>query len=160
MPIHRRSPTATAAGLLLGAGLVAFVDGIVLHMLLEWHHMVSTPVPPTTLAAMHYNTYWDGVFHAGAWVVVVLGVALLWRAAREPHALPSTRVFLGHVLLGGGLFNLVEGVVDHHVLRLHHVREVGDPLAYDLAFLLVGGVLLAALGWALARGDRRRRYRR
>ena len=158
MPPRRPRSTANAAGLLLGVGLVAFFDGIVFHMLLEWHHMVSTRVPPTTLDAMHANTYWDGVFHAVAWIVVVLGVALLWRAARAGGTLPSTRAFLGNVFLGAGAFNLAEGLLDHHVLRLHHVRDVADPLMYDLAFLLVGGVLLAAVGWGMARDDGRRRY--
>jgi uncharacterized membrane protein len=158
MPPRRPQSTAAVAGLLLGVGLAAFFDGTVFHMLLQWHHMVSTRVPPTTLAAMHANTHWDGVFHAVAWIFVALGVALLWRAARAGGRLPSTRAFVGNVLLGAGAFNLVEGLLDHHVLRLHHVREVADPLMYDLAFLLVGGVLLAALGWGMARDDGRRRY--
>lgn len=158
MPPRRPRSTAAAAGFLIGVGLVAFFDGIVFHMLLRWHQIVSNRVPPTTLAAVHYNTHWDGVFHAGAWIAVALGVALLWRAARAGGTLPSTRAFLGNVLLGAGAFNLLEGIVDHHVLRLHHVREVADPLVYDLAFLLVGGVLLAAVGWSLSRDDGRRRY--
>ena len=160
MPIHRPSRAVTAAGVLLGAGLVALADGITFHMLLRWHQMVSARVPPTTVATVHYNTFWDGVLHAGAWLLVVAGVSLLWRAARGGGTLPPTRVFVGNVLLGAGGFNLVEGLVDHHLLRLHHVRDVADPLRYDLAFLLVGGVLLAAVGWGMARDERGRRYRR
>ena len=30
-----------AAGILFGLGLGGFVDGIVLHQLLQWHHMLS-----------------------------------------------------------------------------------------------------------------------
>jgi uncharacterized membrane protein len=153
MPPRTRSTGVPAAGILLGVGLVAFVDGIVLHMLVEWHHMASNVHPPTTLEAMHVNTFWDGVFHAGAWVVVVLGIAKLWRAAARGDRLPPTRSFVGYLLLGAGGFNLVEGLVDHHVLRLHHVRQVANPLPYDLAFLILGGVLLAALGWGLVRDD-------
>jgi uncharacterized membrane protein len=157
MPPRRERKAAPAAGVLLGVGLVAFVDGISLHMILEWHHMVSNVYPPTTLDGMHVNTYWDGWFHAGAWVAVVLGVALLWRAVQRGDAIPSTRAFIGYILVGAGLFNLVEGVVDHHLLRLHHVREIADPLLYDVTFLVVGGVLPLVVGWALRR--RGPRYR-
>lgn len=56
------------------------------------------------------------------------------------------------MLLGWAAFNLVEGVIDHHLLQLHHVRDlpVHVPL-YDWAFLLVGGVLLGAIGWMMSR---------
>ncbi|HVD54553.1 MAG TPA: DUF2243 domain-containing protein, partial [Propionibacteriaceae bacterium] len=53
-------------GLLLGIGLGAFVDGIVLHQLLRWHHLLSSR-PGTSLTA---NLIADGVFHAGAWLAV------------------------------------------------------------------------------------------
>jgi len=48
-------------------------------------------------------------------------------------------------------------LVDHHLLRLHHVREIADPLLYDVTFLVVGGVLPLVVGWALRR--RGPRYR-
>jgi len=149
------SPASTGA-IWLGAGLVgAFVDGIVLHMLLEWHHMVSSVVPPTTLEAMHVNTRWDGVFHVLAWAFVALGVGLVWRGARAATSggvpLPTTRYFVGSMMVGAGLFNTIEGIIDHLLLGIHHVREVPDPLPYDLGFLLVGGFGYLAVGFALRR---------
>ncbi|MCW5935931.1 MAG: DUF2243 domain-containing protein [Fimbriimonadaceae bacterium] len=57
---------------------------------------------------------------------------------------------------GWGLFNLVEGIVDHHILRLHHVLEYADRDAQtfaDLAFLTAGGVLLL-VGWSLQRSGK------
>jgi uncharacterized membrane protein len=54
------------------------------------------------------------------------------------------------MLAGWGAFNLVEGIVDHHILTLHHVKEGGSELAFDLAFLAFGAALLT-LGLALAR---------
>jgi uncharacterized membrane protein len=55
-----------------------------------------------------------------------------------------------------GLFNLVEGVIDHHLLNIHHVRDMPShvPL-YDWIFLAVGGVGFSLLGLVLARGNRR-----
>ena len=59
------------------------------------------------------------------------------------------------MLAGWGMFNVVEGVVDHHLLGIHHVRDdLGGPLSWDLGFLAVG-VLLVALGWWLARSGSR-----
>src|SRR4051812_2193731 len=37
------------AAILLGVGLGGFFDGIVLHQILQWHHMISTPMPPDTV---------------------------------------------------------------------------------------------------------------
>jgi uncharacterized membrane protein len=56
---------------------------------------------------------------------------------------------LGSLLIGWGGFNLVEGIVDHHILGVHHVRDdLGAPLGWDLAFLAWGIVFLAG-GYAL-----------
>jgi uncharacterized membrane protein len=54
------------------------------------------------------------------------------------------------MLAGWGWFNLVEGLVDHHLLQLHHVRDLPEHVpAYDWAFLLVGGVGFIVLGMLL-----------
>ena len=50
---------------------------------------------------------------------------------------------------GWGLFNLVEGIIDHHVLEIHHVRDmpVHVPM-YDWLILRVGGNRAASRGMA------------
>jgi hypothetical protein len=50
-------------------------------------------------------------------------------------------------------------VIDHHLLGLHHVRDmpVHVPL-YDWLFLGLGGVGLIAIGWLLARAPGRESY--
>lgn len=70
-----RSPSR-APGLLLGIGLGGFVDGILLHQILQWHHMLTSEgsYPETTVAGLETNTLWDGLFHAATWVAVVLGI--------------------------------------------------------------------------------------
>jgi len=127
-------------GLLLGIGLGGFVDGILIHQILGWHHMVSSRTSDLRL-----NTVADGLFHAGTWVAVLVGV--LW-LARGPR--PPLRALVGLLLAGWGLFNLVEGLIDHHLLGVHHVRHGPHQLAYDLGFLAVSAVILAA-GWLLFR---------
>jgi len=145
-------PAAKGPGTLLGMGLGGFVDGIVLHQIMHWHNMGSAVLPPTTLEAMQENMRWDGLFHAAVWVLTVVGVYRLLGAAREARPLPGTVGFTGQLLLGWGIFNLVEGIIDHHLLDLHHVRDLPAhvPL-YDWLFLGLGGVGLIALGYALAR---------
>ena len=151
----RRTPLV-AAGILLGAGLGGFVDGIVLHQILQWHNMLSGQLPPDTLVRAKVNMYWDGLFHAAVWVLTAVGLAMLWSATGRSDVPHSGRTLLGGLLLGWGLFNVVEGIIDHEVLGLHHVYEyTPNHLPADLGFLALGlGLLLS--GWALVRAGRPR----
>ena len=144
---------ATAPGLVLGVGLGGLVDGWLLHQILQWHNMLSARIPPATMAAMRANMTADGFFDAASWAIVVAGVCLLWAAGRR-GTLPGGRRFAGQLIAGWGLFNLVEGIVDHHLLQLHHVVDlpVHVPL-YDWLFLAIGGVLLLALGRVMMRAS-------
>jgi uncharacterized membrane protein len=147
-----------SAGVLLGLGLGGFFDGIVLHQILQWHHMVtSAGFPPDSVRNLEINTLLDGAFHASTWIFTVAGLAILWRHAHRAHARWSTRHLVGTMLLGFGGFNVVEGIVDHHLLGLHHVNETVPPeqwIYWDLAFLAWGALMLVA-GWALKRERRR-----
>jgi uncharacterized membrane protein len=143
----RRTPLI-AAGVLLGLGLGGFADGIVLHQVLQWHHMLtSAGVPPDSVENLRLNTLWDGLFHASTWIFTVLGLFLLWRALGRSDVPWSTSTLLGTLLLGWGTFNLVEGVVDHQMLAIHHVNETvpqAQWIWWDLGFLVFGLVLVAA----------------
>jgi uncharacterized membrane protein len=136
-----------AAGLVLGVGLGGLADGIVLHQLLQWHHLISSVEPTSTVAGLEANTVADGGFHAATWLLTAAVVAMLWRARDER---PSGRVLLGWVVIGWGLFNVADEAGFHALLDLHHIREGDDELTYDLAFLALGLVFVAG-GWALVR---------
>jgi uncharacterized membrane protein len=148
-----RTGPLIAAGLLLGTGLGGFADGILLHQILQWHNMLSTLVPPTDLVSMKYNMVWDGLFHAFTWLVTVAGLVMLWRAARTASVPWSGRSFVGALAAGWGLFNVVEGVIDHQLLGIHHVRPGPQQLTWDLGFLTFGAAL-CAVGWDLIRRAR------
>ena len=156
--LHRRF---NAAGLLLGLGLGGFMDGIVLHQILQWHHMLTdfgghATFPLTSVPSLEDNTLWDGLFHASTWVFVTVGLFLFWRVLSAGYRV-TWRSIVGLLLAGWGIFNLVEGIVDHHILTIHHVRDdVADPLWWDLGFLTIGAVL-AAVGFTLRHSDRPRR---
>ncbi len=51
-------------------------------------------------------------------------------------------MLLGGLLAGWGGFNLVESLIDHHVLGLHRVRPGPDEPFYDIGFLIWGAVML------------------
>ena len=138
--------------IILGLGLGGFVDGIVLHQVAQWHNMGSAVVPPITMEAMKQNMLWDGLFHAATWVLVTVGVYLLLGDARRGRRLPTPAAFTGFLLLGWGVFNLVEGLIDHHLLGIHHVRDMPMHVpAYDWAFLLVAGVGFIVAGLWVSR---------
>jgi uncharacterized membrane protein len=135
------------AAVLLGLGLGGFFDGIVLHQILQWHHMVSTPTPPDTLANLQLNTLGDGMFHAATWIITVAGVFVLASSNGARHQEGASRTLIGGALVGWGLFNVVEGLADHHILNLHHVRPGPHEFVYDVAFLALGVIVLAAGTW-------------
>jgi uncharacterized membrane protein len=150
--VEARLPSKTS-GLLFGLGLGGFVDGILLHQILQWHHMLSAVAadPTTTVAGLKVNTMADGFFHLVTWLLVVAASVTTIRTWRQGRLAPSWSFHLGLVLAGWGIFNLVEGVVDHQVLGVHHVRDdLGAPLSWDIGFLVFGALLVAG-GWLLYR---------
>ena len=151
-PLHARS--SRVPGVVLGLGLGGFVDGIALHQIAQWHNMGSAVLPPTTMESMKQNMAWDGWFHVATLALTIAGAYLLLRDARAGVPLPGAGAFTGLLLLGWGIFNLVEGLIDHHLLNIHHVRDVPAhvPL-YDWLFLGIGGVGLIVIGWFMSRTD-------
>ena len=143
---YRRGPLISA-GILLGIGLGGFFDGIVFHQILQMHNMLSNKIPPDTLVNAKINMMWDGYFHAMVWLITVIGVYRLFRAAKRDEVVWSGHILFGAWLAGWGLFNLVEGIINHHLLALHHVMDyAANKQIYDLAFL-ASGVLLMLIGW-------------
>ncbi len=103
-----------SSGIFLGLGLGGFFDGIVLHQLLQWHHLVtSAGYPPDTVENLKVNTFWDGLFHTLKYVFVVTGLAILWRNVRRGRVRWPSRLLLGSILMGFGLVNLIEGTISH-----------------------------------------------
>lgn len=153
---RKRGRSVTLPSIFLGIGLGGFFDGIVLHQILQWHHMLTSTrdYPATTVAGLEANTLWDGLFHMTTYVFVAVGVFMIWARAREGGFVWSWRSLLGWGLVGWGLFNLVEGVIDHHILQIHHVRPGPNELAYDLGFLAFGAALVL-VGPLIARSDKR-----
>jgi uncharacterized membrane protein len=91
-----------APGVWLGIGLGGFVDGIVLHQILQWHHMLtSAGYPPDGVPNLVVNTLFDGLFQATTWIAVGAGLLLLHRSLRHVVAWSGTRL-LGGMAIGWG----------------------------------------------------------
>ncbi len=143
-------------GFLFGVGLGGFLDGIVMHQILQWHHLLTDTEdnPMTTVKGLEANTVADGIFHVATWLFVAAGMAVTINAWQQRRLAPPWRAHIGMLLVGWGVFNLVEGLIDHQLLGIHHVRDdLGGPLSWDLGFLALGAALVV-IGLALARSTR------
>jgi uncharacterized membrane protein len=140
-------------GVVIGLGLGGFFDGIVLHQLLQWHHLVSNRIPPDTLPGLEQNTFFDGVFHQAMWLVTIAGVVLLYRRLAYGSAAASSGL-LGGVLIGFGVFNVIDSIVFHWLLGLHNIRPGVDWLVYDAAFFCWGLAMVVAGAWLIRRRGR------
>jgi uncharacterized membrane protein len=152
-PSAPASPRAFVAGsLTFGFGLGGLADGIVLHQLLQWHNLISEQVPRQSQAALERNLFWDGVFHLGTTVILVLGFLLIWRGwERQERATGNLSALGGLTLIGWGGFHVVDQLVFHELLNLHNIREgVPNVASYNWGFLLIG-LVLAGGGWLLLR---------
>src|SRR5687767_3894014 len=103
-----------APGIFLGLGLGGFIDGIVLHQLLQLHHMISSTEKGdmTTVEGLEANTLADGLFHTATWVLTAIGVWWLWSNISR-RRVTLDRQFLGWTLIGWGLFNVADEIVFH-----------------------------------------------
>lgn len=148
LPSNRR--LLIVAGIVLGLGQAGFFDGIVLHQLLQWHHMFTGLETSRTVAGLELNTFGDGLFHLVDWLLTLVGIALLWQASQRSVVAHSTPTFVGSLLVGAGLFDFFEGLIDHQILGIHHVKPGPNELLWDLGFLALG-LGLAFAGWAVMR---------
>jgi uncharacterized membrane protein len=157
MDAREQGDFPTSAGILFGLGLGGFFDGIVLHQVLQWHHMLtSAGYPPDSVRNLQINTFFDGVFHASTYFFVVIALMILWHHAKRVHIRWSSKLIVGTFLMGFGIFNVVEGVIDHHLLGLHHVNETvprDQWIYWDVGFL-VWGVLMFSIGLFVKRSGR------
>jgi uncharacterized membrane protein len=89
---------------------------------------------------------WDGFFHLSTHIFTAIGMTLLWREAFQPHVPWSGKMLAGTILMGFGIFNLVEGIIDHQLFGIHHVNETvpqSQWIYWDIGFLVWGALMLA-----------------
>lgn len=145
--LARKLHPVAGAGTLIGLGVGGFVDGIVLHQILQVHQMISNEVPPVTLINKGVNMFWDGMFHVSTLLLTMLGIWLTWRLACRRDVMFSGVAFVLAGLLGWGAFNILDSVANHFVFRYHNVVDASaSPWAWNIGFF-VFGITQAAVGW-------------
>lgn len=144
MPTRRAWPWMIVLGFALGG----FLDGILLHQILQWHHLLSR-VPE--VGELRRQVLWDGVFHALMYALAAAALAGLWRA-RDGLATAGAATIAGAGLVGFGLWHAVDGIVSHWLLGLHRIRmDSAAPLVWDLVFFIGLGLVPALIGGVLMR---------
>jgi uncharacterized membrane protein len=147
-PVLSPVPLATAS-MVLGIGMGGFIDGIILHQVLQVHEMLSNKVPATDYVGKSVNMFWDGVFHFFCFIVVLIGIVLMWKLLARKDVDRSGYLLAGGLLSGWGLFNIVEGIIDHQILKLHNVIELStNHDAGNYTFLGIS-VLMLIVGYGL-----------
>jgi uncharacterized membrane protein len=123
------------AGALLGVGFVAFLDEVVFHQLLHWHHFYDRSTSDVGLVS-------DGIFHAFSFFAAIGAMFLLADLYRR-RGVWWGRWSAGF-LIGAGVFQLYDGLVQHKMLGLHQVRYGVDLLPYDIVWNVVAILLIVA----------------
>jgi uncharacterized membrane protein len=137
---------------LLGIALGGLFDGILLHQVLQWHHLLSL-VGSESLHDIRAQVLADGLFHVLMYAIACLGLWLLW-LPRRSEAAPNQSSLWGTVLLGFGVWQIVDVVLFHWLIRIHRIRvDVADPIWWDIGWMIVFGVPALAAAWWLIRRD-------
>ncbi|MBQ0823976.1 DUF2243 domain-containing protein [Microvirga sp. HBU67558] len=131
------------SGCLLGFALGGFFDGILLHQILQWHHLLSAIDPDNA----RFQVAADGYFHALMYVIAAAG---LWMLATSKRG--SVRLLLAGMLIGFGLWHGVDAVLSHWTLGIHRIRmDSAHPLAWDLGWFGAFGLVPMMAGWVMWR---------
>lgn len=150
MPAHREDATPRLVpAVLLGIALGGFFDGILLHQILQWHHLLSLVPGPISLRT---QILWDGIFHAVMYLIAAAALWLMWRDIRRGRPLPGRQLGAA-LLIGFGLWHILDGILSHWLLGIHRIRvDAQRPLLWDLAFFAGLGLVPVALGLMHLRG--------
>ncbi|ARP83651.1 hypothetical protein CAL12_24455 [Bordetella genomosp. 8] len=147
----RYSSAYTWAGYALGFAMSGFFDGILLHQILQWHHLLSG-LQSARFADLRVQVLADGLFHAVMYLIALAGFYLLYRARADLSLPRAGRRLLANFWLGFGTWHVVDAVLSHWVTRIHRIRmDSAYPSAWDLAWLAAFGLLPLALGWWMRR---------
>lgn len=129
------------AAFVLGVAMSGFFDGILLHQVLQWHHLLSL-VPGRALQDPRVQVLADGMFHVLMYLLAMSGLVLIWRARRRPANGAGSKIVACAFVAGFGAWNVADVVVFHWILHIHNIRlDVRNPVAWDVAWLVLFGAL-------------------
>jgi uncharacterized membrane protein len=139
------------AGYLLGFSLGGFFDGILLHQVLQWHHLLSN-VENAAFQNMETQILADGLFHVLMYFIGFVGLWKLWRARQDYAAPGADKLLLGNAFLGFGVWHILDGILSHWILGIHRIRIASENvLFWDLLWFFVFGITFVAIGVLIRR---------
>jgi uncharacterized membrane protein len=147
-PETRRRRSVLLTGVLLGIGIIGFLDEAILHQLLQWHTFYWG-------TDQHGRLLSDGFFHVFSTVLLLWGAYRLWRTPRD-WMQSSGAALVAAILIGAGGFNVYDGLIDHLAFHFHLVNEQVCPVVnadnsiascpqdipYEIVFTGIGIVVL------------------
>ncbi|MGE4337930.1 MAG: DUF2243 domain-containing protein [Pigmentiphaga sp.] len=140
------------AGVMLGFALGGFFDGILLHQILQWHHLLSNV---DAVRDMRTQVLFDGLFHLLMYVIAVIALIKLWRARRDVVQPTAGQCLWACALLGFGAWHIIDGLLSHWMLGIHRIKgDAASPFAWDVAWLVFFGIVPALIGWMQLRKSR------
>lgn len=134
------------SGYLLGFAMGGFFDGILLHQILQWHHLLSA-IQTGPLGSLRAQVTVDGWFHALMYVVAAGGLWQLYRLRALPNGVSLRRLWPAF-LMGFGAWHIIDAVFSHWITGIHRIRmDSSVPIVWDLAWFVIFGMLPFLLGW-------------
>lgn len=148
---------ALLAASVFGFGFSGLIDVLVLHSVLQWHHLVSGIYPMDTLDGLRTNILADGLFSIGMLVIMGIGAGLLWQSERRTDVPLVIRPLAGAAVIGLGAFDLYDAIVDHALFGLHQPLSQGGQYNAHWTvvsiLLIIAGVYLYKTGIRAAHGQ-------
>ena len=136
---------------LLGFALSGFFDGILLHQVLQWHHLLSA-IDAGPAQDLRFQVMADGLFHAVMYLIAAVGLWKLYRTRAERTDGRASRRLLANFWIGFGVWHVLDAALSHWLLGIHRIRMDSDiPLAWDLAWLFAFGIVPLIVGIHLRR---------
>jgi uncharacterized membrane protein len=143
----------SVAAAFLGFALGGFFDGILLHQILQWHHLLSGL--PQAADDLRFLVLTDGLFHLAMYLVAAFGLWWLWTARAVLAEQGHGRAVFAFGMVGFGTWHVIDAFVSHWLLGIHRIRMDSEmPLLWDLLWLGIFGLVPIIIGlWSRRSGD-------
>lgn len=129
-----------------GFGFSGLIDVLIIHHILQWHHLLSGIYPINTLNGLRTNIFADGLFSIGMILIAGIGAGLVWRSERRTEDVLPIRPIAGAAVIGLGIFDLYDAIVDHAILGLHQPLSQGGQYnphwAVVSILIILGGLYI------------------